>query len=159
LEIEIRSLSDGDRGKVTGILRRTPEFSQLDIEFAEEVIGSYLADPRGSGYFAFVAEVRGAVVGLVAFGLTPLTQGAWYVYWIVVDPEMKRKGIGTALLNFAEDRTKSSSGYLILIETSGTEKYNDTRRFYLSRGYREAFRVKDFYAPGDDLVTMEKRFD
>lgn len=158
LKPDIRAMLKKDRGAVMRILRKTPEFSELDVAVAREVIDSYLLSPRDSGYFTFVAEYEKAVVGFVSFGSTPLTQGTWDIYWIAVTPEMKGRGIGTALLDFAEDKIKASSGYLILIETSGTEKYTDTRRFYLSRGYREAYRVRDFYTPGDNIVTLEKRF-
>ena len=147
-----------DKPAVMGIMKATPEFNELDVRISEDVVDSYLLDPIDSGYNNLVAEAKGKVLGFVSYGQTPLTRGTWDVYWIAVSPEEKEQGIGTAMLYAAEEAIRSAGGYLILIETSGTPEYENTRRFYEKRGYREGCRIRDFYAPGDDQVTMEKRF-
>lgn len=159
MEIILRPMVDDDRPDVMRIVRESAEFSRLDFEIAEDVIDDYLNDPVQSGYFVTVAEVDGRVVGYITYGLTPLTVGTWDIYWIAVEPEEKGKGIGTALLEDAEKEIKGACGYLILIETSGKMEYENTRGFYEVRGYEVAATIRDFYAPGDDLVTFEKRLD
>lgn len=150
---------DDDREEVMRIVQESAEFNRLDCEIAAEVIDDYLDNPVEAGYFVTVAETDEAVVGYVAYGLTPLTIGTWDIYWIAVDPEMKGQGIGTMLLEDAEKEITGAKGYLILIETSGKVEYDNTRGFYERRGYSIASTIRDFYAPGDDLVTFEKRFD
>jgi ribosomal protein S18 acetylase RimI-like enzyme len=139
------------------ILRNTPEFKLAEVAVAEEVIDSYLADPAGSGYHVFVAEADLAVVGYICYGLTPLTEGTWDIYWIAVAPEKQGEGVGGALLAYAEDRIKEAGGRLIFIETSSQPGYEKTRRFYLSHGYEVISRISDFYAPGDDKIILQKR--
>ncbi len=159
MDIKLRPMVDDDRPEVMRIVKESAEFSRLDYEIAEDVIDDYLNDPVESGYFVTVAEVEEAVVGYITYGLTPLTIGTWDVYWIAVDPQEKGKGIGTALLEDAEKEIKGANGYLILIETSGTTEYENTRGFYESRGYEVACVIKDYYNRGDDLVTFQKRLD
>jgi hypothetical protein len=45
----------------------------------------------------------------------------------------------------------------MIVETSSRDDYAPTRRFYNKRGYEEAARLRDFYAPGDDRVVLSKR--
>lgn len=157
LDIFLRPMVDADREEVMRIIRDSSEFNRLDCETATEVVDDYLDDPVEAGYFITVAEGGEGVVGYVAYGLTPLTIGTWDIYWIAVDPEMKGQGVGTVLLEDAEKEIAGAGGYLILIETSGKAEYDNTRGFYEKRGYAVASRICDFYAPGDDLVTFEKR--
>ncbi len=159
MEIILRPMVDDDRDAVMSIIHASGEFNRLDCEIAEEVIDDYLDNPVEAGYFITVAESEDErVVGYIAYGLTPLTTGTWDIYWIAVDPDEKGQGIGTMLIEDAEKEIRGAGGYLILIETSGKVEYENTRGFYESRGYRVASTILDFYSPGDDLVTFEKRF-
>jgi ribosomal protein S18 acetylase RimI-like enzyme len=139
------------------ILQNTPEFKPSEVVVAEEVIDSYLNDPHGSGYHILVAEDNSAVVGYICYGPTPLTEGAWDIYWIAVSAEQQGRGIGGALMAYAEDKIRGAQGRLILIETSSQPEYEKTRRFHLSHAYEVVGRIPDFYAPGDDKLVLQKR--
>ena len=147
-----------DKPAVMRILKATPEFKPGEVTIAEELLDSYLNSPTDSGYYVLVADIDSAVAGYVCYGPTPLTDSTWDIYWIAVDPDEKGQGIGTLLLEDAEKEIRGAGGYLILIETSGKVEYLNTRGFYKARGYSVASTIRDFYAPGDDLVTFEKRF-
>ena len=45
---------------------------------------------------------------------------------------------------------------MIVVGTSGSNRYISTRRFYEKLGYCEASRVKDLYTTGDDKVIYIK---
>jgi hypothetical protein len=47
---------------------------------------------------------------------------------------------------------------MLVVETSSRSVYAPTRGFYGRRGYTEAARVREFYAPGDDRIILTKRF-
>jgi ribosomal protein S18 acetylase RimI-like enzyme len=138
------------------ILRDTPEFKPLEVTVAEEVIDAYLHDPR-SGYFALVAEEAGEIVGYICYGETPCTVGTWDIYWTAVDRGKRGKGIGKLLWEKAEAEIKQAGGRLAIIETSSTPLYENTRNFYLSRGYETVARITDFYVPGDDKLILRKK--
>jgi len=139
------------------ILRSTPEFKPAEVVVAEEVIDSYLRDPRGSGYYALVAELDSAIAGYICYGPAPLTEGTWDIYWMAVSAEKQGRGIGGALMAHAEDNIREAQGRLIVIETSSQPEYEKTRRFHLSHGYEVIGRISDFYAPGDDKLILQKR--
>lgn len=146
-----------DRPAVIKLLRDTPEFKPAEVVVAEEVIDSYLRNPKGSGYYASVAESDSTIVGYICYGPAPLTEGTWDVYWIAVASAEKGRGLGSALLTYAEDKIKEAKGRLIVIETSSQAGYERTRRFYQKHAYKTIARIPDFYAPGDDKITLQKR--
>jgi ribosomal protein S18 acetylase RimI-like enzyme len=139
------------------ILQDTPEFKPFDVEVAAELLDAYLEDPSGSGYYVLVAEADAAVVGYICCGPTPLTSGTWDVYWMAVARPEQGQGIGQALLSSAEAKIKETQARLVLIETSSKPNYEKTRRFYQSQGYEIISHIPDFYEPGDDKLTFQKR--
>jgi ribosomal protein S18 acetylase RimI-like enzyme len=98
-----------------------------------------------------------ALVGYACYGPTPATDRTYDLYWIAVDRTAQRSGAGTRLLAEVERRLAAGGARLLVIETSARADYAATRGFYLARGYAEAARVRDFYAPGDDRVIYTKR--
>ena len=157
MKLKIRPMTDEDKQAVMQIVRVIPEFMPAEVVVAEEVIDSYLHDIYRSGYHVFVAEVESLVTGYVCYGPTPLTEGTWDLYWLAVAPEQQSKGIGKALIEFAEDQIKRSGGRLAIIETSSKPEYERTLRFHHARGYEIVCRIADFYAPGDDKLILQKR--
>jgi len=148
-----------DRPSLMALLHGLPEFKPAEVAVAEEVIDSYLADPTGSGYNTLVAQDGEAINGYICYGLAPLTEGTWDIYWIAVATGKQGKGTGSVLLTYAEDKIKEAGGGLIIIETSSQPGYEKTRRFYLSHGYEVISRISDFYAPGDDKIILQKRLN
>lgn len=155
--IKIRPMTHDDKPVLMEILHTTPEFKPIEVVVAEELIDSFLDSSYQSGYIVQVAELDSLVVGYICYGPTPLTEGTWDVYWIVTAPERQGKGIGTALLNHAENEIKKTEGRLIIIETSSKQNYEKTRHFHKNQGYAEICRIPDFYAPGDDRLILQKR--
>ena len=153
----IRPMNPEDKAAVMKILRATPEFTPGEVIVAEELIDYYSSEPVGSGYNILVAEVNSEVVGYICWGLAPLTEGTWDIYWIAADPEKQGQGIGTALLTSAEARIKEAKGRLTFIETSSKPGYEKTKGFYHARGYELVCRIPDFYAPVDDKLILQKR--
>jgi len=146
-----------DKPKVVRLLRTLPEFEPAEIAVAEEVIDSHLDNPSGSGYHIQVAEVDSAVVSYICYGPAPLTEGTWNIYWVAVSAKEQGKGIGSALMSFAEDEIRRAEGRLIIIETSSKPGYEKTRRFYLDQGYEIVGRIPEFYALRDDKLILHKR--
>ncbi|MCX5999255.1 MAG: GNAT family N-acetyltransferase [Chloroflexi bacterium] len=129
----------------------------FEVDIAQELIDCYLEQGDASGYHVRVSEADGAVVGYVCYGWTPLTQGTWDIYWIAVAPSEKGRGIGKALMAHAEAEIGKARGRLILVETSSKPSYERTRNFYNSQGYQLITSIPDFYCPGDDKLTLQKR--
>jgi ribosomal protein S18 acetylase RimI-like enzyme len=156
MKARIRPMTPGDKPAIMKLLAATPEFKPSEVVVAEEVIDSYLKDSYQSGYHILVAELE-LLAGYICYGPTPLTKETWDIYWLAVSQKKQSRGIGGALLAFAEDEIKKAKGRLVVIETSSTPEYEGTRRFYQRHGYEVACRLADFYAPGDDKLILQKR--
>ena len=97
------------------------------------------------------------LIGYACFGATPATDRTYDLYWIAVRPEAQRTGAGAALMSAVESQLAARPARMLVVETSSRDDYAPTRRFYQKRGYEEAARLRDFYAPGDDRVVLSKR--
>jgi ribosomal protein S18 acetylase RimI-like enzyme len=154
---KIRPMTRRDKPAIMRMLAATPEFKPDEVVVAEEVIDSYLKDSYQSGYYILVAEVEKRVSGYICYGPTPLTEGTWDIYWVAVGGGEQRRGVGSALMTFAEDEIKKAGGRLAIIETASQPEYERTRRFYHRYGFKLVGRIPDFYAPGDDKLILLKR--
>jgi ribosomal protein S18 acetylase RimI-like enzyme len=153
-EIVLGELSPTDRPRIVEILRGSRVFTREEIGVALE-----LFDDMGDDYFflgAFSPEE--VLAGYACWGPTPAADRTWDLYWIAVDSPLQGAGIGTKLLAEVERRLVSQRARMLIAETSSRSDYAPTRAFYTRRGYVEAARVRDFYAPGDDRIIFVKRF-
>ena len=155
--LSIRHTLAADREAILHFVESTGYFRPDEVDIAREVLDEALAKgPRGH-YQSFTAEWDGEPVGWVCFGPTPCTVGTYDVYWIAVNTQRQRRGLGRRLLRLAEEKISERGGRLVVIETSGHHRYASTRGFYLRAGYREGARIPEFYASGDDKLVYIKR--
>ena len=98
-----------------------------------------------------------ALVGFACYGPTMGTDRTYDLYWIAVDRAAQGTGCGTGLLSEVERRLEALHARMLVVETSSRSDYAATRGFYLKRGYVEAARVREFYAPEDDRIILTKR--
>ena len=158
------SLSRDDRLRVREILERTGRFRDEEVDVALELFDEAVPEAgaadgaRREDYEAVGAFAGERLVGFAVYGPTPATDRTWDLYWIAVDPEAQGTGGGTALLREVERRITERRARMLVVETSARDEYAGARAFYLSRGYDEAARVGEFYAPGDDRVIFTRRF-
>ncbi len=156
VQYKIRPAVLEDKQKVLNFLSASSVFRDNELKIAEQVFDDAVNAGPGGEYLSYVAEQDKSIVGWVCFGPTPCTVGTYDIYWIAVDPTKRRNGLGSALINFAENKIKNSNGRLIVIETSSTNLYLPTRSFYTKKGYLQMASVDNFYAPGDGKVVYAK---
>lgn len=144
----IRPLQRHDRDAVQAILMACDAFSAVEVDVALEVLDAGFAGE----YWLFGAEVGGILRGYVVVTPTPMTESTWHLYWICVHPAAQGQGLGQALQARVESFIRQRGGERIVLETSGRPGYERQRRFYEAAGYREAGRIGDYYANGDDCV-------
>jgi GNAT superfamily N-acetyltransferase len=155
----VRAMTPEDREAVLALVEATDMFTPAELFFAREQVDIYLHQPQQQDYFLVVVENDSSqVVGYMSYGLTPLTEGVYDLYWMAVAPGEQGHGYGQKLVRWLEKKVEDTGGRMILIETSSQPKYEGTRQFYLHLGYKEISRIPDFYKPGDDRVTYVKYF-
>lgn len=150
--MRLGALQQRHRGRLREILDATAVFRPDEVSVALE-----LFDDAASGDYEFVGGFEEEdLVGYACFGPTPGTDRTYDLYWIAMDPRAQGFGRGSHLLNEVELRLRKRGARLLVAETSSRAEYDATRQFYRSRGYREAARMRDFYALGDDRVIYTK---
>ena len=156
--MKIRSLISKDRTKLRAVLVETDAFSPEEIDVAMELIDIVLTDENQGDYkIQCAVDDRDQPVGYICYGPVPMTQGTFDLYWVAVDPSFQGRGAGSKLLMFLEEAVKETEGRMILADTSSIPQYENTRKFYLQKGFREVARVPDYYSPGNDRITYCKR--
>jgi ribosomal protein S18 acetylase RimI-like enzyme len=156
--MEIRAFVPKDRGRLHSMLIEARVFTREEIDVAMELIDNVLKDERQKDYkIHCMVDGQDQPVGYICYGPTPMTEGTFDLYWIVVDPNFQGQGIGSKLLDFLEKVLKGMDGRMILAETSSIPEYEETQRFYLQKGFQEVGRVPDYYYPGNDRITYCKR--
>ncbi|MEO8192885.1 MAG: GNAT family N-acetyltransferase [Gemmatimonadales bacterium] len=161
------------RQRVRDILVATQSFSEAEIAVAMELFDSafpttsgargatsgFSNNPPASSDYVFLGAFtpEEELAGFACYGPTPGTDRTFDLYWIAMHPAAQGSGSGTILLNEVERRLRGLNARMVVVETSSRSDYKSTRGFYLARGYVEAARACDFYAPADDRITFTKR--
>ena len=101
-------------------------------------------------------HLDGAAVGLCYAVPEDLADGTWNMRALAVRPDQQGKRLGTALVAAAEQHLKAKGQRILIVDTSGTDDFALTRKFYVKIGYEEEARIRDFWAEGDDKVVFRK---
>ena len=154
--ITIHELRRTDRKALIRLCKIQQNFNAQEVEVAIEVIDDAL-NPAKDDYQILTARTAAdEVVGMICYGAIPLTDRRFDLYWIAVDPDFGRQGIGRMLLNEMEKRLMAFSPALIYVDTSSTPGYDAARAFYEKNDYRVAATLANFYRTGDDKVIYLK---
>ncbi len=151
----IRKIERKDVERLKKILEATNVFRREEVETAVELMEATLDQTEDYIQMTAVDEADNAQ-GYYCVGPTPMTQSTFDLYWIAVNPDYHGKGIGHQLIADCERVVRSMKGSLVVVETSSLPKYEATRRFYVRNDYLETARIRDYYAPGDDLMIYTK---
>jgi ribosomal protein S18 acetylase RimI-like enzyme len=169
----VGAIESRHRDRIAGILRGAEIFRDEEVDVALDLFdsavdtasgvhdakaASTIAPPVSSDYSflgAFTPEDE--LAGFACYRPTPATDRTCDLYWIAVDPDRRRMGSGTILLNEVERRLKGLNARLVVAETSSRSDHSAARGFYLRHGYVETARARHFYAPADDRITFTKR--
>ena len=154
----IITATQADGSQIQSITARAGVFSQEEVECVSELWEEYLTlGSERCGYNFIVYRDGDQVLGFACYGPRDLTDGAFDLYWIAVDPTARCKGVGRTLLTASEEAVREMGGRMLIAETSGTPLYEPARKFYFGTQYENEAIIKDFYTIGDDLMIFIKR--
>ena len=126
--------------------------------FPSEMLPDMLAPALAGETEAFwlTCHNDGEAVGLCYTAPEELADGTWNMLALAVRPDLQGKRLGAALVHAAERHLKDKGQRLLIVDTSGTDDFALTRKFYAQNGYEEEARIRDFWADGDDKVIFRK---
>ena len=146
--MHIRKYEDRDLDAVVGLSLRAwaPVFPSIEESMDPDVYLHFFPDWRVSQKQAveevcadknatvWVGEEEGRVVGFTAVHLRTPTFGE--IYMIAVDPDFQRRGIATALTQFALDWMREKGIVVAMVETGADPGHGPARRSYEKSGFR-----------------------
>ena len=144
-----------DLAQIKQILSDRGNFVEVEIEVAMEVCFEAATHPFQE-YYGYCAKDRDKVAGFIVFGLIPMTDRCWDLYWIAVAPSFARQGVGLMLAQYMETIIAELKGRQIHIDTSSLPSYLPACRFYEKNGFSLEARLNDFYRVGDDKLIYVK---
>lgn len=155
----IRPITEGDAAAVVGLGVSSGLFAEDEVWVLEKMMADYFGANASDGHACVLDEEGGEPLGVAYRAPAPAADRTWYVTMIAVRADLQGRGRGTALMRHTEDALRAGGQRLLLVETSGLPEFGPTRGFYAKLGYGEEARVRDFYAPGDDMVLFRKDLD
>ncbi len=99
---------------------------------------------------------NGKAVGLCYTVPEELADGTWNMLALAILPELQGQSLGTALVASVERHLSDRNQRILIVETSGTDEFALTRKFYARNEFEEEARIRDFWADGDDKVIFRK---
>jgi ribosomal protein S18 acetylase RimI-like enzyme len=103
----------------------------------------------------YVAEFEARPVGFVCVEFREWNR-LGQLHGLAVDPDLKRRGISSALVHRAEGFVRVKGGRGIYVDTPATNEV--ARCFYLALGYQYVYTMPEYYDEGLDGVTYLKLF-
>jgi ribosomal protein S18 acetylase RimI-like enzyme len=155
-ELRIRPTVPGDTPTLLQLAEGTGVFKPHEIVALDEVLTDYHASNRALGHRCVTGEADEGILGFAYYAPASMTDRSWYLYWIAVRKDTQARGLGTALLRFAEREIGAARGRVLFIETSSHTSYDLTRAFYRKHGYEQEAVLRGFYAEGEDMVVFRK---
>ena len=153
----VRDFVTKDKEALFEIISTTKNFNQKDKKVAIDLIETYIEDRYEGSHLECLLK-NGRVIGFIYYEEAPLCEGVIEIYYVAINPNEIGKGFGKFLFKDLEARLKSKGVRIIILETSSTEEYEPTTKFYNSIDYKAVGKMKDYYKKGDDKLTYEKRF-
>jgi GNAT superfamily N-acetyltransferase len=125
-------------------------------EYLDDMIHGFLHGEAPQDIW-LTQEVDGQAVSIAYCAPEKMTEGTFNLYLIAVHPHHQSKGLGAGLIKHVEDLLRQMGHRVLLVETSGLEEFERTRKFYDQCHYTREAVIRDFYKEGEDKVVFWKR--
>lgn len=153
----IRPIAHQDRDKILRLLTQRGTFGEAEVRVAMEVVDEALQRPERRDYRIYCACPDAEdLAGYICFGVIPLTDDCYDLYWIAVNERFSGTGVGEELLSVMEESAANEGVRRIYIDTSSTPAYEAARSFYKKHHYDIVCVLTDFYRVGDHKLVFMK---
>lgn len=150
--LNINPTKAGDLPALRDILDATALFTS---EMLPEFIAGFLSEDPSEDLW-LTCEKDGKAIGFCYAKPEEMTDGTWNMLAIAVMPAHQGTALGAALMRALETALKTQGARILIVDTSGTDDFALTRKFYQKNGYTQEARIRDFWAEGDDKIIFHK---
>ncbi|MCU0490490.1 MAG: GNAT family N-acetyltransferase [Chloroflexaceae bacterium] len=151
----IRAITPEDSATVSTLAVASGLFPIEAIAFVDKMMANYFGGNADESHVCVIA-VEGEPLGVAYYQPALATDRTWYLTMIGVRRDKQGQGHGATLMEYVEKTLQESGQRVLLVETSGSEDFALTRKFYTKCGYEQEARVRDYYAAGEDMVLFRK---
>jgi ribosomal-protein-alanine N-acetyltransferase len=147
---EIRAMTRRDVSACEEIVSRSSPWNRL----GEGIDFTLFLSGKKSSLRASVCIIDGSVAGFIVFTSDPVFARGGYLRAIGVAPQMRKRGVGRALMNYAEKTTGRCSRNFYLCVSSFNRS---AQRFYKKLGYSLVGRLPGLITPGASEFIFWKK--
>ena len=99
----------------------------------------------------FVATLKGQIIGFIKIEIRGA--GSVEVDWLIIDKKHRKKGLGTKLLNLADDMARKHHCHFLYLYTENINNidYYKKRGYYLVGLHKKAWQGQDEYLMQKDI--------
>ena len=127
-------------------------------EMLESMISDYFVNPNSNDLW-FTAVEKDVPISIGFCAPEQFTHGTYNLYAIGVKNSLQGKGIGKMMMEYLENELKEKNHRILIVETSGIDDFELTRRFYEKLDYTKEATIRDFWSDGDDKVIYWKKLN
>lgn len=128
-------------------------FSAVEILSAKRYLKRFINKQNKENKFFIWINSTGEALGCGGYSKQDDADGVYFLCWLAVHPDFKRKGIATELCNYIENKLKTLNARLLILNAGSNET---NRFFYKKRGFRIAGIIPQYYSQEKDLVWYYK---
>ena len=155
MNIAIRAIIQADIPHLKAVLNSIELFP---AELLEDMMADYFTNPETQDIWFTVTE-NDIPISIAYCAPEQMTVGTYNLHAIGVKNTLQSKGIGQKMMQYLENRLQQAGHRILIVDTSGTEDFIRTRKFYEHLGYTKEAVIRDFWAAGDDKVTYWKQLN
>jgi ribosomal protein S18 acetylase RimI-like enzyme len=155
----IRSATPHDAGAVKMLAVSSGLFEEDELDGFDEMLSGYFDGSFDDHSWLVHEGDDGEVVGAAYYAPEPFADRMWNLYFLAVMPEHQGNGTGGAMIEHLEQTLRHAGeerARVLIVETSGLDRFEPTREFYRKHGFDEEARIRQFYGPDDDKIVFWK---
>ena len=153
------AVRESDIESVRSLAESTGFFRADEIAVMGDRLEGRLARGAASGCHFLFAERAGQMVAFACYGPVPGADRRFSLHWIAVRGDLRRSGIGGAVLRQVEQSSAALGAARLYVEVAARDRHRSTHLFYRRNGYRKLADLPDFYRDGEGTAIYAKILD
>lgn len=150
---QIRKVRQADTPALKEVLDTLELFPS---EMLDDMITDHFNNPDNQEFW-FTAVENDKPISIGYCAPEQLADGTYNLLALGVHADIQSKGTGKQMMTYIEEELRQKEQRILIIETSSTEAFESSRKFYEGLGYTKEAVIRDFWEEGNDKVVYWKK--